>query len=372
MPTVIHSVNPYLEPTTVWIHDQIRSLDRYEPVVYSRYTRNRDRFPVDRLVDFTSGGWLTGLSDRVRIRLSGTYPRYGAQAVRDSADLIHAHFGQEGFRCLDAKGEAGIPLVTTFYGLDVSALPKIAVWQKRFGRLFVEGDLFLAEGPHMASTLRGIGCPEEKVRVQPLGVDLSAFTYRSPSQREAVGEVLMYASLREKKGHRYGLEAFARIAAEFDARMTIIGDGPLRTDLESRTAVLGVQDRVRFLGSLDHDTCKQHLAEATVLLYPSVIASDGDTEGGAPVGILEAMASGLPVVSTRHADIPFVTNDGAAAYLTEERNVDGLVEGLREILGAQSEAVTYAEAGREAVESRHALEAQGAALEERYDEAIGA
>jgi colanic acid/amylovoran biosynthesis glycosyltransferase len=370
MPTVIHSVNPYLEPTTLWIHDQIRSHIRYRPIVYARYVRNRERFPVERLVDFTRGNSIRRFCDQVVFRLKGTYPRYGDRARLDGADLIHAHFGQEGFRCLAAKRTAKIPLVTTFYGFDVSALPKIPVWKSRFKRLFAEGDLFLAEGPYMAANLCKIGCPESKVRVQTIGIDLDAFPYRAPSERDG-NEILMYASLREKKGHRYGIDAFKK-ASELnpDLRLTIIGDGPLRPQLERQARDSGLEDRVTFMGNLPHDACIDVVGKANTLLYPSLTASDGDTEGGAPVGILEAMASGLPIVSTRHADIPFVMKDGDCGWLANERDVDGLAEGLQASLSDPEEAEKRAEAGREAVEARHTLESRARSLESHYDEVL--
>lgn len=373
MPTVIHSVNPYLEPTTVWIYDQIRSLERYTPIVYTRNARNVDRFPVERLIDFTDASGLLTLSDRVVTRLRGTYPRYGRQAIRDNADLIHAHFGQEGYRCLEARRTAGVPLVTTFYGLDVSALPSIPIWAKRFGRLFAEGDVFLAEGPHMASCLVDIGCPEHKVRVQPLGIDVTSLPYRGPAERAGSNEILMYASLREKKGHVYGIDAFHRLGSRYsDLRLTIIGDGPLRGELEEQVRSLGLDERVTFLGNLPHDVCKTHLQRAGMLLYPSVMASDGDTEGGAPVGILEALAAGLPVVSTRHADIPFVTGDGEAALLVEEGDVDGLRGAMERSLMETDVTEDRCRAGRRLIEARHTMAAQGRALEAHYDSLIGA
>ncbi len=371
MPTVIHSVNPYLEPTMVWIYDQIRNHERYRPIVYSRYARNLDRFPVENLVDFTSHGRLVGLSDRLIMRVRGTYPRTGRQAVRDGADLIHAHFGQEGYRCLAARKVARIPMVTTFYGMDVSALPEQAKWKRRFRRLFEEGDLFLAEGPHMARCLCDIGCPEEKVRVQRLGIDLGAFSYRAPRDRDGRPEVLMIASLREKKGHRFGIDAFCEIARlRDDVFMTIVGDGPLRDPLEARVRRLGLQDRVFFKGSLPHRECKELLQQACVLLYPSITAEDGDTEGGAPVGILEAMAAGLPVISTRHADIPYVLRDGASGMLVDEGDVEGMVRALQQVLESGGEVDQLASEGRRTVEERHSIEIQVRSLEAIYDEVL--
>jgi colanic acid/amylovoran biosynthesis glycosyltransferase len=366
MPIVIHSVNPYLEPTTVWIYDQIRSHDRYSPIVYSRNVRNLDLFPMDRVVDFGTG--VAGSIDRLGTKLRGTYPRHGAHAIRDGGDLIHAHFGQEGYRCLAARRSARIPLVTTFYGLDVSVLPRMPVWKSRFERLFDEGDLFLAEGPHMASCLVSIGCPEEKVRVQPLGIDLSTFPSREWTARGEQFSILMYASLREKKGHRYGIDAFHQIAHDHpESSMQIIGDGPLRQTLEQQIEALRLKERVSFLGNLPHEICKRHLQAASVLLYPSVTASDGDTEGGAPVGILEAMAVGLPVVSTRHADIPFVTGEGTAAHLSDERDVDGLAAGLRQVLNEDEKVKRMVDAGQRAAEETHSLAAQAQSLERHYD-----
>ena len=287
--------------------------------------------------------------------------------VVDKADLIHAHFGQEGFRCLAARREAGIPLVTTFYGLDVSALPKVPKWRKRFDRLFDEGDLFLAEGPHMASSLVDLGCPEEKVRVQRLGIDLDAFPFYERTAKDTV-EVLMYASMREKKGHRYGVDAFARVKDKLpQATLTMIGDGPLRPEIHEQVNRLGLEESVTFLGNLSHSDCIAILQRADVLLYPSLTASDGDTEGGAPVGIIEAMACGLPVVSTNHADIPFVLMDGEAGILVDERDVSGLAHGVLTALQDENLVSGMVERARITAEERHSLAVQAESLEAAYD-----
>ena len=371
MPTVIHSVNPYLEPTTVWIHDQIRSLKRYDPIVFARYVRNADRFPVPRMIDFTGHGAVRSALDRVWMRLFGTYPRYGKFAVEEGGHLIHAHFGQEGFRCLAARRESGLPLVTTFYGQDMSALPKIPMWRRRFDRLFAEGDLFLAEGPFMADRLAALGCPSDKIEVQRLGIDLDRFTYTPPSERSAT-EVLMYATLREKKGHRFGIEAFREVLkSHADLTLTIAGDGPLRSDLVGQVEDLGIGERVTFLGQVTHEQGRALLDRAALLMAPSLTASDGDTEGGAPVTLLEAMASGLPILAARHADIPYVLLDGKAGLLVDEADPVGLAAGLKALLGSMEDRVELAEAGRGNVIERHALQAQGASLEDHYDRVIG-
>lgn len=371
-PTVAHCVSPFLNLTMAWVHRQIVHHRRYRPVVLTQEARNLDLFPVDSLHD--AAQWSAGrrLLHRVGLKLTGHYPFYAPILRRERATLIHAHFGQEGYRCLSAGRRVGLPMVTTFYGLDVSALPRIPMWQRRFRRLFAEGALFLAEGPHLAGRLVEIGCPTARVRVQKLGVDLEAIPFRpARTPEDGCRIVLMCGVFREKKGFPYGIRAFGRIAGRHpDARLHLMGDGPMRAEIEATVREMRVEDRVRFLGLLPPPDYLGHLLRCHVLLHPSVTASDGDTEGGAPVTILEALASGLPVVSSLHADIPEVAPDGHCALLAAERDVAGLAERLDALLSDAALGQRMAEAGRRHVETHHDAVKQGEKLEEIYDEVM--
>ena len=312
----------------VWIYHQIETLNRYRPVVFTQAVLNRDSFPVERLYSSEEFPFLKRGICRLVRKLRGTYAGLGGLFREEGVDILHAHFGQEGYRCLEAASQSRIPLVTTFYGVDVSALPGQKVWRRRFERLFREGQRFLAEGPHMGDRLADLGCPPEKIRVHHLGVNTEAIPYIE--QRDGPDVVLMYANFREKKGHLFGVRAFAKIAQEFpDVRMRVIGEGDLRGAIEREITESGLGERVDLLGALPHESCIDELGKAAVLLYPSVTAEDGDTEGGAPVGVIEALASGLPVVSSQHADIP---NVAPCALLFPERDVNGLADGLQALL----------------------------------------
>lgn len=366
MPVVAHCASPFLPVTTVWMYDQIRALRRYRPVVLTQAARNLDRFPFEPVLsaEFLPE-WRQGMYRAVR-RVRGTYAGYGRWLKEIGAALIHAHFGQEGFRCLAGKRGAGVPMATAFYGLDVSVLPQEVVWRRRFARLFAEGEAFLAEGAHMAQRLMELGCPPDKVVIQHLGVDLGHFPF-CPARDAPV--VLTYAAFREKKGLVYALRAFARVReAHPEARLRMIGDGPLRGVLTAEIAALGIGEQVEMLGMLAHEAAIEELKRASVLLYPSVTASDGDTEGGAPVALIEAMAVGTPVVSSRHADIPEVAPCG---LLFEERDVDGLAEGLDALLGSESLRMEKATAGRAHVAAQHDLVRQAQKLEGIYDRMMG-
>ncbi len=371
--TVAHCANPFLELTTVWMYDQIRSLRRYRPVVVTQAVRNREAFPFDPIYSAEDLPWWGRTACRMVRKVRGTYADYASLLRREGVEVIHAHFGQEGYRCLEARRGAGVPMVTAFYGMDLSVLPRQRLWRRRFERLFAEGDLFLAEGHHMGAGLVDLGCRPDRVCIHRLGVDLDRFPYVPPEARAAEAPVVLAcAAFREKKGIPYGLRAFHRIRdGHPTAQMRIIGDGPLRAEIEDEIRRLNLGDRVTLLGIRPRSVCLEELGRATLLLYPSVTASDGDTEGGAPVALIEAMASGLPVVSSLHADIPEVVPDGRCGLLVEERDVEGLAEGLDGLLKSPEMREAMGRAGRTHVEANHNLRVQGERLEAIYDRARG-
>ncbi len=366
-PVVAHSANPYLPATATWIYDQIRALKRYRPIILTQTRQNLDRFPIEPVLSAEDISPLRRTTLRLIRKMRGTYAGYENWLREHNAALIHAHFGQEGYRCLSAKQRAGIPLITTFYGLDVSALPRQKKWSKRYKRLFAEGDFFLVEGPFMGEQLIALGCPANRVIVQHLGVDLEKIPYRTDhTPKHPI--VLTYSVFREKKGLKYAIRAFAKIAAKYpDVQLRMIGDGPLRPQLQAEIRILNLENRVKILGLLPHPLALEELKRATILLYPSVTASDGDTEGGAPVALIEAMAMGVPIVSSLHADIPEVVIDKTCGLLLPERDVAGLAEGLDTLLRSPEQ---FGRAGRAHVENQHNLQKQAEKLEVIYDRVV--
>ena len=184
----------------------------------------------------------------------------------------------------------------------------------------------------------------------------------------------MAASFREKKGLAYGLEAFGRLAARRPGRLvlTVIGDGPLRPELEAIVARHHVAGSVRWLGYQPHAVFLREAGDAHLFVSPSVTAADGDTEGGAPVTIIEAQATGLPVLSTTHADIPEVTRPGLSARLVAERDVDALEAQLAWLVEHPEAWAGMGRAGRAHVEAEFDSRVLGARLEAHYHAVMGA
>ena len=127
--------------------------------------------------------------------------------------------------------------------------------------------------------------------------------------------VLFVGRLAEKKGVKYLIEAMQWI----DAELLIAGDGPLREALVQETARLKLTDKVRFLGAMSHEELPRVYASADIFAAPSVTARDQDKEGFGLV-ILEAMASGLPVVASRSGGITDLIQDGWNGLLAEEKD----------------------------------------------------
>jgi colanic acid/amylovoran biosynthesis glycosyltransferase len=265
--------------------------------------------------------------------------------------------------------------VVTFYGQDLTYLPRLDPrWLDRYRQMFAEIDVILCEGPHMASKVVELGCPEEKVRVHRLGVDIDGIGFES--RVKDAGEplkVLMAASFTEKKGIPSGLSALGRIRDEVDFKVTVIGganDTP-RNQAEKRRIQVAIdecdiRDRVELIGYQSHEALMKAAYDHHVFLSPSVHAEDGDTEGGAPVTIIEMAATGMPVVSTRHCDIPSVVLDGKSGLLAEEHDIDGIAAHLRTLAADSERWIEMGKIGRQHVEARYDMRQQGEALAAIY------
>lgn len=373
---IAHMIPEYLGHTLNWVYTQIKYVTRYTPYVITRRTMNLDAYPVDRI--FTSRAPDTPLTpvpliERVELRL-GFLPRVDfrrfSAALRELPPMfLHAHFGWDGFFALGLKKKHKLPLVTRFYGYDVGVLPKIPMWQKRYQRLFAEGDFFIVEGANMKLILVGLGCPEEKIVIHHLGIELGRIEYKKRTADPDALRVLIAASFTEKKGIEYALRALAGLGeklSEINISTTIIGDGPSKNNIHTLARELGLYDSIVWTGYQSHDFFLEALYKADLFLSPSVTAADGNTEGGAPVSIIEAGASGLPVVSTTHADIPEVVLDGQTGLLAPERDVNALIESICQLAKSPVTRLEFGRRAREHVEANYGAARQGERLTEIY------
>ena len=294
-----------------------------------------------------------------------------AACVNRSFDIIHCHFGPNGLRglaLLDIHALRG-KLVTSFYGYDVSEFPRR--WGRdAYARLFAAGDRFLAVSRVMERELIELGCDPRKILVHRLGVNLQRF---SPPRRtpESPIRILTVGRMVPKKGIEYGLRAVAELIRKVPRiEYFIIGDGPLRRDMERLVEDLGLGSVVHLLGWKSRPEIVSALHETDVLLAPSMTSRSGDKEG-TPTIILEALACGVPVVSTFHAGIPEVVKDGVTGYLVPERDVQHLSTALERLANSPDLRVAMGERGRSTIKERHDIGKLNDRLVEVYGEITG-
>lgn len=265
-------------------------------------------------------------------------PPPSGQRRQDFSEFLQTHgvevvlveFADFAERWVETLLELGLRVWIRAHGADVSA--RLRDSYPRFDAV----DGVTVPSRALADRLVGVGIPHRKVHVVPNHVAVPA---REPARSEDRGGLLRCISvgrLVPKKGHLYLLAAFERAAsADPRLRLEIVGDGPLRSELERAIQRSGLGERVWLHGALAPDLTRQRLAEADVFVHHAVTGPDGDTEGQ-PVTILEAMAAGLPLVLTSHAGIPEMVRDGEHAIFTAERDVDATARALL-ALAADSE-----------------------------------
>ena len=384
MLVVVHSVKIWLEQTQTWVYTQVEHLpkDRVESHVVCIGTRNLEQFSVPRVHSLEQHSrlvrlWQLGLQ-RVGVRHS--LGLLSSVSLKVGARLIHSHFGDVGWADRGAVRRARARHVVTFYGYDVSYLPLQPGWQKRLRQLFASADRFLCEGSHMKQRLTAIGCPENKIAVHHLGVRLEQLPFRPRTWRQGEAlRVLIAGAFSEKKGIPLALEALGRVKRGVDLEVTIIGDARANVaeSVAEKQKILatiarhGLASRVRLLGYCPHSVMIEEAYRHHLFLSPSVTASNGATEGGAPVSIIEMAATGMPIVSTRHCDIPEVVQDRVTGMLADERDVEGLVGCIEALLAEPDSWASMLNAGRRRVEQEYSALTQGQRLACIYEEIVG-
>jgi colanic acid/amylovoran biosynthesis glycosyltransferase len=270
-------------------------------------------------------------------------------------DIIQCHFGLLGIKgmLLREIGALQGKLITTFHGVDISQNLKL-LGEQVYNDLYKTGDYFLPISYYWKERLMQLGCDKEKIAVHRMGIDSQRFTFmeRSPSSDGCV-RLVSIARLVEKKGIEYGIRAVAAIVQQgLNVEYTIIGDGDLYPQLVALIQSLKVGHAVKLVGWKDQMEVVEILNQSHILLAPSVTGEDGNQEG-IPVVLMEAMAMGIPVVSTYHSGIPELVEDGVSGFLVPERDVEALTHKVTELVRQPDRWAAMGRAGRARVEAEY-------------------
>lgn len=247
------------------------------------------------------------------------------------ADVYIAHFGPAGVTATKLR-ELGLlrgKIATVFHGIDISHRDALARYTPEYQKLFERGDLMLPISELWAGRLKTMGCPADKISVSRMGVDMERFSLRPVKPQAKTLEIISVARLTEKKGLHVAIEA-CRLLKErgVDFRYNILGIGPWETRLRTLIEQNQLDDVVFMPGFKPSHEVKAMLDEADLFLLPSVTGEDGDMEG-IPVALMEAMAVGIPVVSTQHSGIPELIDAGHSGWLVPEYDALALANRLQ-------------------------------------------
>lgn len=281
-----------------------------------------------------------------------------------SVSVLHAHFGRDAILVRREARRARIPLVVTLHGYDVTVAPKMpgirgAYYRRQLRRVFDQSALVLAVSEHIASHAIALGAPPEKVIVQYIGVPIPTRSFTHP------GDYLLFVGrLVEKKGVADLIKASALLRAKNVLPIHIVGDGPLRAELEQQAAQYGVE--VTFHGVLPSPDVKALMARSRAVVVPSRTASNGDTEG-LPTVVVEALAEGRPVIAYAHAGIPEAVQNGRSGILVPEGDVRSLADAMWQLSTDVNRATELGRAAREDAEERFDIQHQTLRLESLYN-----
>jgi colanic acid/amylovoran biosynthesis glycosyltransferase len=355
-------------PSEIFISEQARALRKFAPLLVGRVLAGS---PSDGLrYCVPKGGRLAQL----RYVLGRDPKLFVRELAEHRPVLIHAHFGVEAVYAMELADRLDVPLVTTFHGFDAtmrahellaSRKPSWIQYLAKRAELARRGALFIGVSRFIVERLERLGFPSDRTRLHYIGVDPAAFSRRAEPAVEPV--VLHVARLVEKKGTEYLLDAFARLARKHRrARLVVIGAGPLREKLARRAAELGLSGRVTWVGAAAHAEVRAWLRRAAVFCLPSCTAANGDAEGLGQA-LLEAAASGVPVVATRHGGIPEAVEDGRTGYLVPERDAAALAGALDVLLASESLRSSFGDAALRFARERFDLHQQTRSLERLYE-----
>ena len=362
----------FLRPSMTFIYRQLLgACSDFDPIVLTRSVKNRERFPFGCIIVRRRS-----IAERIYARaVASLCRRYSEPTKREVKEwareleqrrvkLIHAHFGYSGIEFLPVAQALDVPLVVTLHGVDASAMLFDDVYRRSL-RSLLERATIIAVSREMVGRIASLGLPTHNIRVHYIGVPVREFFFVprvAPICRVQAGcavRLLQVSNFVEKKGHYYTLHAFREFKKNFpNAVLTLAGDGVLCQEIRDLGRQLGLAESIIFPGGVDTQGVQRLMYESDIFVHHSVTTGDGDSEG-IPTVLMEAMATGIPVVSTRHGGIPELIVHGESGFLVKERDVEEYVRQLNNALHAGAVVTT---AARDVVQDRFNIERQNCKL----------
>jgi len=274
--------------------------------------------------------------------------------LRNKVDAVLAEFAPTATLVMDACAKLHIPLIAHFHGFDAYRRKTLEDFGARYQQLFETAAAIVVVSRDMQAQVESLGAPASKIHYNSCGVEPAMFAgadpLHSPPIFVAVGRFV------NKKAPHLTMLAFKTTLEKVpEARLLMMGDGPLLEACHQMRASLGLSGAVDLMGRCSHAEVASVMQNARAFVQHSIRTQDGDSEG-TPVAVLEAAASGLPVVATRHAGIKEAVIDRKTGLLFDEGDISAMAEHMTRLANDAQLASELGKAGHEWVTSEYSME----------------
>ena len=377
LPVVASYVADFLKPDQMHVYRQITGvLGEVDMHIFTHRRENERTFMFDpkrvHVLPRPRTRWLRRLIHKqLRQEPWQIYRwelrRWLLDLIRIDAQVLHLYFGHVAPQFIPLMKVWRNPVIVSFHGADAGVDMEKPRYRAAMGEVFRLAAKVQVRSDALREDLVRLGCAEDKIVLQRTGVPLEAWPYRErDTPEEGCWRLMQSCRFIDKKGLDTTLQAFALVAAKHPrARLALVGDGPERASLEQQARDLGLAERVEFPGFLSNAEVSKAVYASHLYLHPSRTSADGNREG-VPNAMLEAMASGAPVLATRHGGIPEAVADGVSGLLVEENDSAGLGAAALRVIEDTDLRRRLGLAGREAVQEGYARDVQAARLAAFY------
>jgi colanic acid/amylovoran biosynthesis glycosyltransferase len=356
------------------IYRQITALERCVPVVIAQKREQAERYPFDAVqivpkpaTHFLRRVWFRQLRN-MPWQISDTELRTLLSVLTEvDARLLHIYFGQIAVHLLPLIRAWKNPSIVSFHGADVMVDMNKPAYRKATQQMLEAVTLVLVRSESLRGAIADLGCDPEKIEIHRTGIPLEEFSFRERSfPKNDEWRFVQAGRLIEKKGLPVTLRAFAGFLGKYpNATLTIVGEGPMLSGLQTLAHELQIAGSVSFTGFISQEQLRDIYYGSHIFLHPSQTGHDGNQEG-IPNSMLEAMTSGLPVFATRHGGIPEAIENGVSGVLVPERDHEALARALLDAAEDSAFLSQIARSGAEVVRRNFDLRAQAQRLEEIY------
>lgn len=333
MKTVLQLERKFTSKTETFIVNQINTIKNYNVIVAT--ICDTKLLPCEKQTITPQN--ISFISRSAKYLSSKTANDLYRQLKKYRIDLIHTHYLVDAIFFSKLTKLFSVPKICSAYGYDVTSFPN-HFWglpNLFMKNIFQEYDHFLAMSDDMKNDLLKIGCPDRKIKVHYYGTDIKRFLINQRDY-EIIGKIKMLSvgTIEEKKAQHLVIEALSKINKQIsDFEYHIVGSGDYLKICKQKVTEIWLSDKVIFHGYIPHyeDRLVKFYQDADIFILPSITLKDNDKEG-IPGTIVEAMASGLPIISTYHAGIPSIIENGKEGLLVKERDVDALSNAILKLI----------------------------------------